>query len=483
MQIFISNETEKFITFLESIKKRISPQEYRAWFAPVTFIKLENNVLTIECTHIIYDHWETNYIDIITEGLEKTFGKDYSISYFIKPDENEIKSIVKETKLFYNKPNAEEEESKHLVFNPYSFKNSIDQYYTFDTFIESSNNRFALLECNKIIEKVFKKMSNDIVFLYGSTGLGKTHLAHSMVNKLTSLDTDKKVRYISSEMFTRFFANAAKNKYINEFQEYFMSLDLFIVDDVHLWRIPQFEKTIEIFFQIFNFLKESRKQIVLIADTPPSDLVFPNRILSRFRSGLTIEIEPLNTEAKKSYIKSFIKNKNTPIHEHVINYLSEQPIDNIRDLNGIIVTLYQYSEYLQKDIDIEMTENIYKKKLPKIEKKNEFMLKPITIEIIQQMVANQFNISLDDMKSLDRRRSITTPRYIAMDLCRNNTRNSVVEIGKAFNKDHTTVVAAQKNIKNLLSGKDNGEKIFRDGYLMIEEKIKQIIENSNKKSK
>ncbi|MCL2166677.1 MAG: chromosomal replication initiator protein DnaA [Clostridiales bacterium] len=339
---------------------------------------------------------------------------------------------------------------------------SLNPKYTFDTFIVGSGNRFPHAAALAAAEEIGTRYNP--LFIYGSAGLGKTHLIQAIGHQTERLNPDCKVTYVSSETFTEEFISAIRTDSLSGFKKKYRRSDVLLVDDVQF--LAGKESTLEEFHHTFNFLYEENKQIVLTSDRPPAEIhPIEERLKSRFASGLTADIIPPDLETRIAILQSKAELENVFIPRECYVYIADNITSNIRELEGALNRVIAYATLNHRDITYEQCIEAL---APIFPQKGEIV---ITIELIQEKVANAFDTTVNNLCSKRRSRDITIPRQIAMYLCREMTESSFDRIGKSFGgKDHTTVLHAHKEIANALRSNSDQEVTFQ---------VKRIVKDLN----
>ncbi|GAA4827488.1 chromosomal replication initiator protein DnaA [Algivirga pacifica] len=324
------------------------------------------------------------------------------------------------------------------VNDPSYQESNLNPNYTFNTYIEGDCNRLARSAGIAIAKKPGITSFNPLV-VYGGVGLGKTHLAQAIGNAIKQMVPDRFVLYVSSEQFTTQFIEALKNNRVNQFTEYYLKVDTLIVDDIQF--LARKEKTQETFFHIFNRLHQSGRQIIMTSDRPPRVLEgLTDRLLSRFKWGLTADIQKPDFETRIAIVQQKLASEGMNVPEEVIEYLAYNIDSNIRELEGVLVSLVANASLMSRKIDLEMA----KSALLNIVRNTE---KEITVEFIQQVVADYFKISVEELKSKTRKKDIANARQIAMYFSKEYTKEPLKNIGDYFGgRDHSTVVHASKTV-------------------------------------
>ena len=295
--------------------------------------------------------------------------------------------------------------------------------------------------------------------IYGGVGLGKTHLIQSIGNKI-SKDNQKSVYYVTSEKFANQFIDSLRENKLKDFTKFYINVDCLIIDDVQFFKGK--EKTQEVFFHIFNQLNLNNKQIILSADKSPLSLDgLEQRLISRFKSGLTVELEKPDYDTRLNILKAKIKNENIKISEEIVNYIAVQVDTNIRELEGVLISLLAHATITKKNIDLDLAKSI----ISKIVKET---YREINIAYIQEVVSKFFNISIDDMKDKARKKEIVIARQVAMYFSKDFTNNSLKSIGFHFGgRDHSTVIHAVQSVNDMI----DTDNIFRKNVEEIKKRI------------
>ena len=440
------NEQSIWNNVLSSIKEDINSLAYQTWFGETELYKLDKNIATIIVPYTTHkSHIMLIYKDLIVDKLHQITGQNYEIELLlseeiIKEEEFDEKIEVQETKI----------ENNDLI-NSYSQSN-LNSKYTFDNFIVGKSNKFAHAAALAVAENP-GKMYNPL-FIYGNSGLGKTHLMHAIGNYIVK-NSNKKVLYVTSEQFVNDFIGINKRdesgtnfSYVDFFKQKYRNIDVLIIDDIQY--LAGATETQKEFFHTFNTLYGDNKQIIISSDRSPDDLkILEDRLRTRFCWGLPVDIYPPDFELRVAILKKRILGEaiNKEIPEQVIEYMATNMGSDIRQLEGAVTRLVAYSTIMGSEITLQLAIDALKDYINKgISEKND-------VNKIQRVVAEYFQISVDDLKSKKRNSNISFPRQIAMYLCRKHTDESFPKIGIEFGgKDHSTVMHScekiEREIKN-----------------------------------
>ena len=431
--------------FLEIINNKVNPISFNTWFKDASLIGIDNGKATIQVPMVLQKNLlMKNYYDLIEETFLSLTGENYDIDFVLEDDVNKVeeKEIPKEN----NKPNI---------------NTNLNPKYTFQNFIVGESNRFAQTAGLSVAQNP-GELYNPL-FIYGKSGVGKTHLMHAIGNYVIN-NSNKNVLYVTSDEFTTDFTgirNVTGNNqsYVDYFKDKYRNVDVLIIDDIQF--LAGAEKTQQEFFNTFNFLYSANKQIIISSDRSPDDLkLLEDRLRTRFAWGLTVDILPPDFTLKKQIIKNKINGHDVAkkIDDDVIEFIANSCENDVRHLEGAITRLYAYTAIMgiqQITLDVAM------EALKDYTNKNIYMTN--SIGKIQKKVAEYYNITVNDLKSKKRTSNINYPRQIAMYMCRMLTEESLIKIGLEFGgRDHATVIHAVEKISKDI--KDN-------------KKLKEIISN------
>lgn len=431
---------------LDFIRKRIDNQSFSTWFIPIVPAAFVNSTLTIQVpTQFFYEWLEEHYIHIIKQAIDAVIGKGAKLEYSIIVDRGNSQNSpitvnIPNTKSF---PNPQDNIREVYNRNDINFSSSnLNTYYSFDSFIEGDCNKFARAAGLQIAQKPGITSFNPMI-VFGGVGLGKTHLAQAIGNKIRQLHPEKVVYYVQSEKFVQMFTDYMSNNTLRDFTDFFMRIHVLIIDDVQFFANKG--KSQEMFFQIFNHLHQSNKQIIMTSDRAPKDLEgLMDRLLSRFKWGLNADLQQPDLETKIAIVKSKMQAEGIIIPEEVIEYIAISVDTNIRELEGVLTSLIAHSTIIRKEINLELAKNILKTVVKEIDA-------DVGIDFIQKSVAEHFKVTVDEMKDKTRKKEIVVARQTAMYFAKHHTNLSLKAIGYHFGKrDHTTVLHAIESVNNMI---------------------------------
>ncbi|MCK4920885.1 MAG: chromosomal replication initiator protein DnaA [Bacteroidales bacterium] len=463
---------------LKVIKDNVPSISFRTWFEPIVPMKVEDSILTIQVpSPFFYEYLEEQYIDILRKVLRKELGNDAKLEYSVVMQNNSftnnkpytVKFPARNSKELKNKPvilpiDPDEVGIKNPFVIPGIKKLNIDPRlnptYSFNNFIEG--------ECNRLARSASYAVSNNPggtafnpLLIYGDSGLGKTHLAQAIGIEVKEKFPEKTVLYVNANKFQTQFVDSIRNNNKNDFLHFYQMIDILIIDDVH--EFAGKEKTQDTFFHIFNHLHQAGKQLILTSDKPPVELVgMEQRLLSRFKWGLSADLQSPDYETRVAILKKKIYNDGIDIPDEVVEYISTHITENIRELEGALISLLAQSTLNKKEITLDLTREMIDKLIKNTKRE-------ISIDYIQKVVCSYFNIGVENLQSKTRKREIVQARQVAMYFSKSLTKSSLATIGTQIGgKDHATVLHACKTVNNLI----DTDKRFRLQVDEIEKKLK-----------
>ena len=429
------------------LEKKLNKHSFNTWIKPIKPLEYYNNRLVIETPNHFSKSWlSERYTPLVKSVFEDILQQTVEVQFVISGEEiEEHNPPVKANNNDYEK----------------SIPTHLNPRYTFDSFVVGNSNRFAHAACLAVAELPAKAYNP--LFIYGGVGLGKTHLMHAIGHYILEHNDNNKVSYASSEQFTNELINAIRFDRTVEFRNKYRSMDVLLVDDIQF--LAGKESTQEEFFHTFNTLYEANKQIIISSDRPPKEIpTLEDRLRSRFEWGLITDIQPPDLETRIAILRKKAQQENLFIPDESIFYIADNINSNIRELEGALIRVKAYATLNNKEINTDLVAEILKDVIPAKKPK------PITIELIQQVVSSYYNIRVEDFKAKKRTKHVAFPRQVAMYLARELTDLSLPKIGEAFGgRDHTTVIHACDKINTELN--ENFE---------LQDKIKDIMESIKK---
>ena len=464
---------------LRMIKDNVPAQSFKTWFEPITALKLEGSILTVQVPSLFFYEWlEEHYVSLLRKTVKHQLGVDGRLEYNIIMD-NATVNNSSPNPYTINIPTSGNGSLKNQsvpmpvninssIRNPFvipglkkiNVDSQLNPNYSFDNFVEGDCNRLARSAGFAVANKPGGTSFNPLM-LYGGVGLGKTHLAQAIGASIKSNFPEKLVLYVSSEKFGQQFVDSLKNNNITDFVNFYQLIDVLIVDDVQFFSGK--EKTQDIFFNIFNHLHQSGRQIILTSDRAPKDLIgMEERLLSRFKWGLSADLQVPDLETRIAILQKKMYSDGIELPEDVVEYVAHNIDSNVRELEGALISLLAHSSLNRKEIDLPLAKQMLKNFIKNASKE-------ISIESIQKLVCEYFEVPIDMIKSKTRKREIVQARQISMYLAKSHTKSSLKSIGMHFGgRDHSTVIYACQTVDDLMET----DKKFRAYVADIQKKLK-----------
>jgi len=471
--LMVKSETSVWDDCLDFIRGQVGDQSFRTWFEPIRPLSLNQETLTIQVpSQFFYEYLEEHYVHLLRQCIQNQLGPGGKLEYSVIVDsgsmQNQAYSVTLPNQRQHKNNSWDNANGKQEVVNPFEMpsldKNSrysnLNPNYSFDNYIEGDCNRLARSAGIAVAEKPGITSFNPLM-IYGGVGLGKTHLVQAIGNKVSEATSGNFVLYVSSEKFTTQFTDAIKNNSIQSFTNYYLQVDTLIIDDVQFFSGK--EKTQEMFFHIFNHLHQNGKQIIMSSDRAPRDLKgLQDRLLSRFKWGLTADLQMPDFETRMAIIMRKMQSDGIYIPDDVVEYLAYSVDTNVRELEGVLISLIAHATLNKTDINLELAKQTLKNIVHDIESE-------VGVDYIQKTVGEYFQISVEDLKDKTRKKEIVIARQVAMYLCKEYTNHSLKSIGYHFGgRDHSTVIHAVQSVSDMMD---------------IDQKFGQAIEELKKKMK
>lgn len=456
---------------LSFIEDNITPQAYKTWFEPIKAVKLTDNALSIQVPSKFFYEWlEEHYVNLLKVSLTRELGEKAKLVYVIKmentygnkqpftekiPSSNRTPVSSQEVDVPIKSKNPE-------LKNPFiipgirnvKIESQLNPSYNFDNFLEGDSNRLARSAGLAVANKPGGTSFNPLL-IFGGVGLGKTHLAHAIGVNIKDNYPEKTVLYISAEKFTQQYIDSVKKNNRNDFIHFYQIIDVLIVDDIQL--LSGKAGTQDVFFHIFNHLHQNGKQVILTSDKAPVDMQdIEQRLLSRFKWGLSAELHQPDFETRISIIKNKLYRDGVEMPEEIVEFLANNIKTNIRELEGAIISLIAHSSFNKKDITIDLAKAIVENYVKNTKRE-------VSIDYIQKVVSDYFQMDIETLQSKTRKRHIVQARQLAMFFAKKLTKASLASIGTQIGKrDHATVLHACKTVDNLSSTDKQFRKYVED---------------------
>jgi len=457
---------------LKVVEDIVPPTIFETWFKNIIPIKLTDSILTIEVpSNFFMEYLEEHFIDLLSKCLRRELGAQAKLEYHVRVVSSsgavtipqQVKQISKNPSIPFQGPTASDFPNPFIIpgIQQRQIDSQLNPSYNFDNFIEGNSNRLARSAGLNISESPGNNTFNPL-FLYGGSGLGKTHLAQAIGIAVKELFPNKIVLYVNSNRFQTQFMDAAtiKNK-LTDFMHFYQMIDVLIIDDVH--DLAGKSGTQNVFFHIFNHLHQSGKQLILTSDKAPVELKdMEQRLLSRFKWGLSAELTPPDYATRVAILKAKSYNDGIELSDEIINYLASKITNSVRELEGALVSLLAQATLNKKPITMQLVESMTEK-LVSVHQTE------ISLNEIRKEVCNYFNLNPENLLSKTRKREIVQARQIAMYLSRNLTKTSLASIGAQIGgKDHATVLHAYNTVCDLM----DTDRRFRQYVMEIEKRLK-----------
>lgn len=446
---------------LEVIRRNVEEENFNTWFKPISPVRVEGDVLTIQVPSQFFYEWlEDNYVGVLKKAIHTVLGATGRLEYSVVVDSGNQQAppvaVNYPTNGMGNRragaagtafDNSDYSPFTLKTVNPHNINPRLNPAYTFDNFVEGDCNRLARSAGLAVAKKPGVTSFNPLM-LYGGVGVGKTHLVQAIGNEIKNNMPEKVVLYVDQNDFTNQFLNALQNHKLQDFQSFYLQVDLLILDDVQF--LAGREKTQEMFFHIFNQLHQSGKQIIMTSDCPPRDLKgFQERLLSRFKWGLTADLQEPDFETKLAIINRKMQADGIEIPTEVAEYLAYSVDTNLRDMEGVLNSLIFHATLLKKEIDLELAKDVMKNIIREIQS-------DVSVDFIQKTVAEYFKCDLEAMKGKVKKREIVIPRQVAMYFCKRYTQLTLALIGENFGgRDHSTVIHALESVEDMMRADAN----------------------------
>ena len=422
---------------LSQLQDQVSPMDLSTWLRPLQADVISQDQVVLYASNMFVKSWVENHylaqIHQICQALAKNPNLQIIVKEGVKPAPKAVESASTQTTNHQESAVSFQQESDV----PTKFESHLNRKHLFENFVEGKSNQLARAVGQKLALAPGEPTANPF-FLYGGTGLGKTHLLHAIGNGILANKPNARVLYIHANNFMQHMVKAMRDNKMDQFKKFYRSLDALLVDDIQFF--AEKEKTQEEFFHIFNNLFETGRQIILTSDRYPKEIEkIEERLKSRFGWGLTTAIEPPDLETRVAILLKKAEEHHMELPEEVAFFIAQRLRTNVRELEGALNRVKAMQDFKGGHIDIDFVRDTLKDILALQERL-------VTIENIQKVVAEYYRIKVADLKSKSRARSVTRPRQVAMALAKELTNKSLPEIGRAFERDHTTVLNACREV-------------------------------------
>ena len=456
---------------LAFIKDNIQPQAYKTWFEPIKSVKLTDNALSIQVPSKFFYEWlEEHYVKLLKVALTEELGENAKLVYIIKmentygnkqpftekiPSSNRVAMPAQEVDVPVKHKNPE-------LKNPFvipgirnvKIESQLNPNNNFENFLEGDSNRLARSAGLAVANKPGGTSFNPLL-IFGGVGLGKTHLAHAIGVEIKDKYPEKTVLYISAEKFTQQYIESVKKNTRNDFIHFYQLIDVLIIDDVQFFSGKS--GTQDVFFHIFNHLHQNHKQVILTSDKAPVDMQdIEQRLLSRFKWGLSAELQTPDYETRISILKNKLYRDGVEMSDEIVEYVAKNIKSNVRELEGAIISLIAHSSFNKKEVTLELAKQMVEKFVKNTKRE-------LSIDYIQKVVSDYFQMDVSTLQSKTRKRHIVQARQLAMFFAKKFTKASLASIGSQIGKrDHATVLHACKTVDNLAETDKQFRKYIED---------------------
>ena len=432
---------------LKIIKEETSPVSYETWIEPVIPCGIDGNQIILQVENAFFKEMlEKRYLTFIRNAIKFVTKNEYDI-ILLTEEEQKTGGL--------QKIDLSSEKKKPVT------DRNLNPKYVFDSFVVGNSNRMAHAASLAVAEQ--PAQAYNPLFLYGNSGLGKTHLMHSIGHFILDKQPDARVLYVTSETFTNELINSIQNNKNEEFRNKYRNIDVLMIDDIQF--ISKKEGTQEEFFHTFNALYDSGKQIIISSDRHPSEIKsLEERLTTRFVSDMTADVQPPDYETRIAILHKKAERDHITVPDDVMAYIAKNAASNIRELEGALTRIVAFAKLNNQEISIALAENCMKDIF------NKDAATPLSIDLVQQVVAEHYNIRVEDIQGSKKPKNIAYPRQIAMYLCRKLLDISLKDIGEGFGgRDHTTVLHANNKIQEESEKNPELAKVL----LQLEKEIKE----------
>ena len=443
---------------LAFIQDNIQPQAFKTWFEPIKPMKLTDKALSIQVPSKFFYEWlEEHYVKLLKVALTRELGSSAKLIYVIKmenkygnkePFTEQIPSSNR-TAVGPQELDVPITSKSPELKNPFvipgirniKIESQLNPNYNFDNFLEGDSNRLARSAGMAVANKPGGTSFNPLL-VFGGVGLGKTHLAHAIGVEIKDKYPEKTVLYISAEKFTQQYIESVKKNTRNDFIHFYQLIDVLIIDDVQF--LSGKSGTQDVFFHIFNHLHQNGKQVILTSDKAPVDMQdIEQRLLSRFKWGLSAELQSPDYETRVSILKNKLYRDGVEMPDDIIDHVAKNIKTNIRELEGAIISLIAQSSFNKREVPLELAQQVVEKFVKNTKRE-------VSIDYIQKVVSDYFEMDVETLQSKTRKRHIVQARQLAMFFAKKFTKASLASIGSQIGKrDHATVLHACKTVDNL----------------------------------
>lgn len=458
------NFKEKWDRCLSFIGNNVEKVAFGTFFTQIVFEGVESDTVILRVpSRFMCEYIDEHYIGILKAAVKREFGRDLKIGYKIQVDSENGLTALDGARGTRRSGEENGNKTPGLIESqignvPQELDSRLNPDYTFETFVEGAANKLPRSIGMSVADKPGTNPFNPL-FIYGKSGVGKTHLVNAIGNRIKQQDPRKRVLYISAHLFLVQYGDASRRNLRNDFIHFYQSVDVLIIDDIQELSGASRKGTQEAFFHIFNHLQQTQHQLIMTSDRPAVELEdIEERLLTRFKWGLVAELQKPDVKLAKKILQSKIKNNGLSFPKDVVDYIAENASENIRDLEGVVNAILAYSVVYNSDVDMELTKRVVARSVKQKDK-------TISVDRILDKVSKFFDVSTREICSSSRKQRIAQARQVSMYLVQKHTGMSYSGIGNAIGKrDHSTVLHSCSVVEH----KINVDKIFRKDLENIE---------------
>lgn len=424
---------------LQILRDNLTPTVYNTWFAPIELVEYTNGVLALRVkSRFVAEYIEENYIDLLGKAIVRVFGKGTQFEYRVLMDSTTGKvttmpseNTVQDVRMSQGRLDAED------------WNTQLNESYTFSNFVQGEPNKLARTAGVAIAKNPGRTIFNPL-FIYGGSGVGKTHLATAIGNQIARTINNCRVLYVSANTFKLQYQNACATNKIPDFLLFYQNVDVLIVDDIQYF--SGLKGTQDTFFHIFNYLHQAQKQLILTSDRSPLQLQdVEERLLTRFKWGLSVEIQRPDFALRRAILVDKMRRDGIELSDEIVDYIASNACQNIRDIEGILASLMAYSTLMECDVDLPMVQSVVSRLVTVVPRE-------VALADVLGVVSEHAQISEKILLSKSRQKDVSKARQIAMYLAKELTDRSLQEIGNQLgHRSHSTVLHAIESIKNQMS--------------------------------
>ncbi len=435
------NYSQMWDKCLEIVKDIISPEQFDHWFSSLSFKRVENNVLTLACpSEFFAEQLEERYFSVLGRTLTRVFGEGIKLMYEYPIVANDPSTTVRHTSAH---PSPAVKPRPGASSNPFNeafveeVNSQLNPEYTFENYCISDSNKVAR-SIGEAIAHDPKLQTFNPLFVFGPCGVGKTHLIQAIGIRIKERNPNARVLYITARLFESQFTAAIQRGKVNEFINFYQSIDTLIIDDIQDF-IGK-ERTQRTFFHIFNHLKQNNKQLIMSSDCCPSQMEgMEERLLSRFKWGMTAQLEKPDYELRRDVLSQKARHDGLELPKEVMEFIASNVTDSIRELEGVVVSLLAHATFLNKDISVDLARRV-------ISNAVKLNRRTLNFELITRQVSAFYNIEPDQIFAKSRKREVSDARQMVMYLAKKHTKMPLKAIGARLSRTHATVLYACRMI-------------------------------------